>query len=160
MVVCHPPHPPKKKGDGVRPVAVGDTLRKLFGKRMMRSDDTIRALASLRPTQLGFNGKGACELAGTTLQACLDSLGPSEDWVCLSVDIVNAFNTIDRTAILNILRTRAPQLVPWAQKSLGQPTLLLCATAPSAESRECNRATISAASFLQWESSKPLKKSL
>ncbi len=111
----------------MRPIAVGDTLRRLFGKRLMRSDETIRALATLRPTQLGFNGQGACELAGTTLQACLDSLGSSGDWVCLSVDIVNAFNTIDRSAILNSLRTRAPLLVPWAQKSLGQPTLLLCA---------------------------------
>ncbi len=31
--------------------------------------------------------------------------------------------TIDRTAILNSLRARAPHLVPWAQKSLSQPTL-------------------------------------
>jgi hypothetical protein len=92
----------------------------------MRSEDTLRSLSSLRPTQIRFNGKGACELAGTTLQACLDSLGPAGDWVCLSVDIVNAFNTVDRKAIINSLQSRAPHLVPWAQKSLGQPTLLLC----------------------------------
>ena len=81
----------------------------------------------MRPLQLGFNGQGACELAGTTLQACLDTLGPSGDWACLCVDIANAFNTVDRSAILTSLRSRAPHLVPWAQKTLGQPTMLLCA---------------------------------
>ncbi len=59
--------PLKKKENGVRPIAVGDTIRRLFGKRLMRSEDTLRSLSSLRPTQLGLNGKGACELAGTTL---------------------------------------------------------------------------------------------
>ena len=119
--------PLKKKGDGVRPIAIGDTLRRLFGKRLMRAEDTVRALATLRPHQLGFNGQGACEMAGTTLQACIDALGPTGNWACLSIDIINAFNTIDRNAILASLRTRAPHLVPWAQKSLGQPTLLFCA---------------------------------
>ncbi len=48
--------PSKKKGNGVRPIALGDTIWRLFGKRFMRSEDTLRSLSSLRPNQLGFNG--------------------------------------------------------------------------------------------------------
>ncbi len=88
-----------------------DTLRRLFGKRLMRSDETLKSLATLGKTQLGFNGQGACELAGTTLQACLESLGSSGNWVCLSVDIVNAFNTIDP---LQFSTASAPEPRTWS----------------------------------------------
>lgn len=71
---------------------------------MMRAEKTISTLASMRLTQLGFNCQGACELAGTTLQACLDALGPFGEWACLSIGIVNAFNSVDRSAVLTSLR--------------------------------------------------------
>ena len=84
-------------------------IRPILGVILGVIGRALRALATLRPLQLGFNGQGACELAGTTLQACLDTLGPSGDWACLCVDIANAFNTVERVAILASLRSRAPR---------------------------------------------------
>jgi hypothetical protein len=61
-----------------------------------------------------------------TIQACVNAQAPVSAWLCLGVDITNAFNTVNRDSINNSLQTRAPHLVPWAQKMLGQATIFLC----------------------------------
>ena len=59
----------------------------------MRSPETLQCLATMRPAQLVFNVQVACEMANITLQGCLNSIGDSGDWACLSVVIAYAFNT-------------------------------------------------------------------
>ena len=75
---------------------VGDTLRRLAAKRMMQDPLTSQTLAALRPCQVGFGGGNTCESLGISLQALVDNARESGGWVLATVDITNAFNSVER----------------------------------------------------------------
>ena len=52
----------KKKGGGIRPIAVGNTLRRLVAKAAVRSI-RMEAATMLQPNQLGFGVPQGCEAA-------------------------------------------------------------------------------------------------
>ena len=81
---------------------------------------------ALRPCQLGFGGKNACESMGISLQALVDNCPLGNSWVLASVDITNAFNSVKRQAVLEGVARLVPHLLPWASLSLGAPSPLFC----------------------------------
>ena len=118
--------PLKKPDGGVRPIAIGETLRRLIGKALMHVPKLVGELRSLAPLQCGVGVVNACESIGQGLQALIPSLPEDGDWVVLQVDISNAFNSIDRTEVLKGTATRAPTMYPWLRTLYGQPAFLFC----------------------------------
>ena len=104
--------PLKKKDDGVHPIAVGETLRQMIGKCLLKTDCFQDLLQSLQPRQCGVSVQGATELVGMGVQRLVEARNDNE-WVVLTVDMSNAFNTIHRDAILQSCAKRMPTAYNW-----------------------------------------------
>jgi hypothetical protein len=102
---------PKPAGDH-RPVAVGETLRRLTSKALasMHSDE---ARIFLEPVQVGVGTKSGCEAIVHTVRQWMVRNKNSADKVLVKVDLSNAFNCVDRSAVLDAVRLVSPGLAPW-----------------------------------------------
>ena len=81
----------QKKGGGIRPIAVGCTLRRLVAKVAgMKVVDEMAAL--LAPRQLGYGVKNGAEAAVHTARLYFSNLNPNT--AILKLDFQNAFNSI------------------------------------------------------------------
>ena len=95
----------RKKDGGIRPIAVGNVLRRLAGKIV--SCRVIEAMGTLvRPAQLGYGTRGGAEAAVHSTRAFLGEM--EETKVILKLDFRNAFNTVHRDAMLHAVRTHLP----------------------------------------------------
>ena len=114
-----------QKPDGdVRPIAVGETLRRLTSKCLcaVTKDE---AAAYLRPLQVGV----ACSLGAEAVIRTIDQYSrrhaDSPGKLILKVDFANAFNTINREPFLRACATVAPAAAKWAWWCYAQTTTLL-----------------------------------
>jgi hypothetical protein len=81
---------PKEDG-GVRPIAIGCTLRRLAAKCVATTiKEEMGSL--LRPTQLGYGTRRGAEAAVHAARICLSNLDVGQ--VMLKLDYSNAFNTV------------------------------------------------------------------
>ena len=113
---------PKPQG-GVRPIAVGEILRRLTGKCLMgivRND----AQFFFWPAQVGVAVPGGAEKAIHTVRAWHRRHQTSSDKVALKLDFANAFNTVRRDAVLSAIRDPFPALARWATWCYQRPTRL------------------------------------
>jgi len=108
----------------VRPIAVGDTLRRLVAKWLLASAQGRNAAAALAPLQTAFAKGSPCEVVAMRVQAQVDALHGSTGWLLLQVDLKNAFNSIARPAILVALERLCPSMMPWVRQAF-QPAPLL-----------------------------------
>ena len=92
--------PLRKPDGGVRPVAVGDTLRRLVGKALLATNVAKQQVSSLAPLQTGIGIKGAAESVAMGCQSMVDHLAKQTGWVMLKLDMANAFNTVSRKDVL------------------------------------------------------------
>jgi hypothetical protein len=110
-----------KKDGGIRPIAVGNSLRRLVTKAGLKP--LSEALGEeLRPVQLGFATKGGCEAAIHATRRYIDHIQGRR--VILKIDMRNAFNTIRRDAFLKVARLRAPRLYPLLWQAYSSPSIL------------------------------------
>ena len=123
---CSTVVPLAKKGGGTRPIAVGDTIRRVVGKTLLQHPDVRGQVAALRPRQVGVRVPFGAELVGMGVQAAVRSLGAASDWVCFQADVTNAFNSVSRAAVLRSTLTRAPALYNWLAFTYANPVPLLC----------------------------------
>ena len=83
----------KKKDGGIRPIAVGYTLRRLAAK--CANSHGIRARSNeLEPVQVGVGVSGGAEAAVHPVRRFVETL--EDDNVLVKLDFANAFNTIRR----------------------------------------------------------------
>jgi len=114
------------KGDteaaGVRPIAVGEVLHRLTGRWLAHhSRGSMRS--SLTPLQLGV---GVSDGATHIVRAVQGLLDEHADWGLLQLDIVNAFNCVDRVAIFEELRDRGfASWIPFIRQYYADPSDLL-----------------------------------
>ena len=108
---------PKPQG-GVRPIAIGTILRKVI------SETLVRILAPqlpefFAPLQFGVGVPGGTEnvVQGLRLAKALD-----EDSVVAEVDFTNAFNSVERSVIEDLVIRRFPMLKTWFQLCYGKPS--------------------------------------
>jgi hypothetical protein len=66
------------------------------------------------PIQLGVGFRGATEAIVHVLRQWLVKWRPDRNRIVVTVDIENAFNCLDRSAILSSVRRVLPSLAPWA----------------------------------------------
>ena len=120
--------PLKKKDSGIRPIAVGDTLRRVIGKCLLRTSSLKKEVEALAPRQCGVGVRNAAELVGMSLQRMVDQCDAQDDidWVVMQVDIKNAFNTVDRTSLLKAAMAKVPSSFSWLRWCYSNECPLYC----------------------------------
>ena len=112
----------RKKGGGVRPIAVGCTLRRLASKcASLHILKTISHL--LAPHQLGFGIPRGVEATVHATRIYLNNISPHQ--ALLKVDFRNAFNSIRRDKMLTAVRDFIPELLPYVHSAYSSPSILL-----------------------------------
>jgi hypothetical protein len=113
--------PLRKKDDGVRPIAVGDTLRRLVGKALLSTGAGKEQVGKLAPIQTGVGVPNAAESIAIGFQHLVQKLDPQGNWAALQLDFRNAFNSLDRTVLLTEAQTRTPTLFNYLRYAYGRP---------------------------------------
>jgi hypothetical protein len=99
----------KPRGRGMRPIAIGEVWVRLASVCAMAAcQDAGTALA---PLQLGVGVPWGSQSVGHALRFGL-SCCPGD--VTLQLDFRNALNSVSRTALLQVVASRAPRLLPFA----------------------------------------------
>ena len=113
--------PLPKKGDGARPIAVGDTLRRLVAKCALEGviEHVVQLLV---PLQVGVQVSNAAELVARRI-GLWSRQAPSGS-ALLQLDLKNAFNSVNRVAMLKSVQQFAPALLPFANACYNHPTCL------------------------------------
>ena len=117
-------HALPKGQDDVRPIAVGETLRRLVAKCLC-SHVKSEAREWLSPLQVGVAVPLGAEAAVHSSRHCVHAHRNNPDKVFLKLDFVNAFNTVDRATVLREVRLRLPAMAPWAEWCYSHHTKLL-----------------------------------
>lgn len=122
----------RKKGGGLRPIAVGEVLRRSTSKCVSRAvqPDAIRILS---PLQVGVAVPAGCEAIVHSVSSILQDPDVPPDCRCtLMVDFSNAFNSVDRECMFKEVRARIPSMAAWLECSyrsylhFGEHTILSC----------------------------------
>ena len=114
-----------KKNGGFRPVAVGETLRRLASK-VAAAEVSSDAADLLRPTQLAVGIRNGCESIVHALASLVANKDiPWEEKCILQVDLQNAFNLVNREAIFHQVRRHFPGLSAYVESSYGPQAFLV-----------------------------------
>ena len=111
-----------KKDGGVRPIAIGFTLRRLVGKLVMARLKGP-CLTLLHPHQTGVGMAKGAEIATHALRQYLGQ-EHTEDKVIIKIDFRNAFSSVRRDVVLRKVREETPEFYKMAWQSYSQPTNL------------------------------------
>ena len=113
-----------KKDNGVRPVAIGEVLRRLVGKVLLALTEVRDQVSALAPVQVGVCVPAAAESVGMGVQAVVRRLVQNGSWACLQLDFSNAFNCLDRTAMLRAAAHTAPSVLNYLRFAYRTPAPL------------------------------------
>ena len=118
-IASAPVTPLKKRDNGVRPIAVGETLRRLVGKVWMKRIKK-KAVDILGDSQVGVATKGGSEALVHAVQSAVTKLGnDGKEFAVLQLDLKNAFNLVSRKAFLRVVRERMLELYKWVRYTYG-----------------------------------------
>lgn len=98
----------KKPDGGVHPIAVGLTLRRLAAKIIMSKLRTFCA-EKFRPHQMGVGTPKGCEASVHAVQAYVEN-DAVQDQVLLKIDFRNAFNSVRRDKVLQLVHDNIPEI--------------------------------------------------
>ena len=111
-----------KKGGGWRPLGIGEAWYRLVGRVAMKAyGKTVSNL--LEPLQLGCGMESGSEIAGRLGQLTLDA--GRGDLVMMSLDVHNAFNSMNRQQMLRGILEFCPALGKWFRWAYGMATPLV-----------------------------------
>ncbi|KAJ9458089.1 hypothetical protein DIPPA_34838 [Diplonema papillatum] len=117
-----------KRTGGIRPIACGEILRRVAGK-VLASDRAVKELGQnvlLRSGQVGVGVKAGADagvLAVRRVAALYRREGGASKGV-LQVDLENAFNSLQREAIIRSASRHAPQVLAYTQAAYGKHSIL------------------------------------
>ena len=110
-----------KEDGGVRPIAIGCTLRRLAAK-CVTSLIKEEMGSLLRPTQLGYGTCHGAEAVAHASRTFLSNLG--DQHVMVKLDYTNAFNTVRRDKMLMAVLKNTPGIYPFVHSVYSQSTNL------------------------------------
>ena len=122
-----PIFPLRKKDNGVRPIAVGETLRRLVSRCFCHALQPKFERLFSSVGQVGVCLKNGAEAAVHAVRLAV-ARNPSA--VVLKVDFINAFNSVHRASVLTAIRQFFPQLEAWFRLTYAEPARLLCNDSP------------------------------
>jgi len=128
---CHPDVSPvlfggnlialEKITGGVRPIAVGYTLRRIAAK--CANTYAASQLADyFNPVQLGVGISGGCEAAVHATRRYIASM--PDGFVIAKIDFCNAFNSLRRDLMLRSVAEQVPGIYKFCYLSYSQPSIL------------------------------------
>jgi hypothetical protein len=117
-----------KKDNGVRPIAIGELLRRVVSRAFCTHPQLRERMQKcfLEVNQLGVGVNGGAEAAVQIVKLRIAAAGHSESIVALKVDFKNAYNSISREKIQQGLLQYFPELTPWFNFCYGQGSFLSC----------------------------------
>ena len=89
----------RKPNNSLRPIAVGETLRRLC-RKVSGELVGFSVKSFLEPTQVGVQTKSGCEAVVHTTRHWTKTFCDDPDRVLVLTDISNAFNCVSRGAVL------------------------------------------------------------
>jgi hypothetical protein len=112
----------EKPDGGVRPIAIGDLISRVAMKAILITSYRPNMLL---PFQLGVNSPGGVEPAIFLLHEAI--IGPNEAnfQQLASIDLANAFNSVDRASIAASIATFAPTFYKAAAWAYNDPSILV-----------------------------------
>ena len=115
--------PLEKQPAGVRPIGIGEVLRRIVGKSVIAEikPDLMECAGSI---QLCAGQKAGCEAAAHAMREIFKE---SETDAVLLVDASNAFNSLNREAMLNNIRYLCPELATYVINCYKVPARLFVA---------------------------------
>ncbi|MBM4023654.1 MAG: hypothetical protein FJ284_15705, partial [Planctomycetes bacterium] len=114
----------KKETGDLRPIAVGETLRRLTAK-VLCSAVSAEVRQILEPLQVGVGTPGGAESVVHVLRQWLCRNRAEANKVIASLDLSNAFNSVDRSRVMSAVRHAIPSLAPWVDLCYGEDSYLL-----------------------------------
>ena len=111
-----------KEDNGVRPIAVGMTLRRVSAKILMGKLST-ECVDLFWPNQVGVGTPLGAEMAIHSVRKFLSS-PTNSNMVCLKTDFSNAFNTLRRDKALEDIKMKVPLLYKYAWQAYANPSFL------------------------------------
>ena len=111
----------RKKCGGLRPIAVGETLRRLVAKCISKAVIN-KAKNILQPVQLGVGVRGGIEAAVHAAHICVST--STSPIVMAKLDFTNAFNTIRRDSVSEAVATFMPEMSSFFRATYEESTVL------------------------------------
>ena len=132
-----------KDDNGVRPMAVGEVLRRLVGKCWVQTELIEEACARLlEPRQLRVGTPGGAEAVIRAVSVMVGERHLETDLAQLQIDYHNAFNLVSRGVFLKEVDAEMRELshwTRWCHKSKSH--LWFLDTPPLSQAKEFNRLT-------------------
>ncbi len=119
-----PVYPLRKPDGGVRPIAVGETLRRIVSRALCARHKYQFAELLLPAGQVGVGIPSGAEAAVIAVREKLRKEMDFDRVAVLKVDFGNAFNTASRTAMLRVVARDIPEILPWAEFCYAEPANL------------------------------------
>ena len=110
-----------KGGGDVRPIAVGEVLRRLVARSICIQERATMA-DIFSPVQYGVATPGGLDQVVHQIQAGLEA---HSDWGVFKCDLRNAFNSVSRQAFFNETLQFLPSIMPFTRLLYGQPSPLI-----------------------------------
>jgi len=110
-----------KISGGIRPIAIGFTLRRLTSK-CANAYGVNHLRSFFLPRQLGVGTPGGCEAAIHSAHRYLEAL--PADHVMIKLDFTNAFNILHRHDMLMSAHNRVPELYAFCYSAYSHPSAL------------------------------------
>ncbi|KAI3822031.1 hypothetical protein L1987_09612 [Smallanthus sonchifolius] len=123
FVASAPLTPLLKPDNGIRPIAVGSIWRRVVSKVAMKGvgRDMAKYLGDF---QFGVGVPNGAETVLHSANRFVNAHHRDGSLAMLTVDFSNAFNLVDRTALLNEVRKMCPSISAWVDFLYGQPARL------------------------------------
>lgn len=117
-----------KKGGGIRPIAVGNTWRRLVAKVVV-ARITPALVEHFSPHQLGVGIRGGAEIGAHAARRYWNHPHTTPK-AFLKIDFSNAFNEIRRDCLLNIVKDRLLLIFLFVAQAYSSPSNLQYGTTP------------------------------
>ena len=124
--------PIEKETTGVRPIGIGEVLRRIIGKAII-AEIKPELAGSAGSLQLCAGQKSGCEAAA---HAMADIFSEEETDAILLVDASNAFNSLNRKALLHNIQYICRPMSTYVRNCYGTPSRLFIAEGREIESAE------------------------
>ena len=124
--------PPLDKNPGLRPIGVGEVLRRIIGKSIARvlKEDIKECIG---PLQVCAGQDAGCEAAVHAMRRLFEH---DESEAVLLIDAANAFNAVNRNVFLHNIKVICPPLSTFVQNCYQSPSRLFVFGGTELESKE------------------------
>ena len=108
----------RKRNRGIRPIAVGETLRRLLSS--CATDHISKTAANwFHPLRFGIATRNGTEAVVHAVRKVMQHHGSNSEYGSLSVDLTNAFNLASRNVFLKGVKDHFPSLLAWTSYCYG-----------------------------------------